>query len=231
MIAMLRVGIVVACLALAGCEDGVPSAPDAIIHRPEYNPPTPVTVRWEITNNAGEQQPCPDGFDIAEVVVAGYSGRTMPYPCADRIAMFTLISREREQHGLLIRISRSLGGEVFIASGSPGIYLPPTGTPIEITFSWVTDLGHLHVAWLLQQAGGTTTCAEAGLSLVHLDVTPASGPTVSRTYPCSDEAAWIKDLPSGPAHVVVIAGASTVAIDTVVPTWQRLASIDAILSF
>ena len=172
---------------------------------------------------AGELQPCPPGFDVAEVMITSsrqISSFVTPFPCADGVGMVTTHPSNRDSNGVFVRISRSLGGEVFGTSGAPGVLISPTGTPFETTLVVITDRGSVGVSWTFTQAGMPRTCEEIGVMTTQVDFIPSTGLTVTEIVPCPYFQTGAR-LPSGPARVVISAGSASgsasASSDVVVP--------------
>ncbi len=205
-----------------GCDgEGGSSVVDASTSLPPFS----VTVHWKLENAAGEPQPCPAGFDTAEVVVQSVRGAppiSHLFPCADGIGIVTIKPVPRDSYGVMVRIRNGPDGPLFGESF-------PAFASGTVSLTVITDLGRLMVHWTLSQGGVTRTCADLGIDMVQIEVTPAQGQPVTRSASCVLRQEPTNPLPTGTARVVVTAGTKSGSIDNVmVPTGGLFADVPPI---
>jgi hypothetical protein len=216
-----RVFVVFGVLAV-GCDGGGGSS---VVDASTDLPPFSVTVRWKLENAAGEPQPCPAGFDTAEVIVLGVRGGVQssnPFPCTDGEGVVTIRPVPRESYGVMVRIRDGVDGPLF------GETFPALASG-DVTLTVITDLGRLRVHWTLSQGGVTRTCADLGIDMVQIEVTPAQGQPMTRSAFCVLGQEPTNPLPTGTARVVVTAGTTSGSLDNVaVPTGGLFADVPPI---
>jgi hypothetical protein len=61
----------------------------------------------------------------------------------------------------------------------------------SVSFTLVTDAGRANAYWHLKKSsGGNASCSELGIEQVRLDMIPTSGPTLTKTAPCTGYPAY-----------------------------------------
>jgi cysteine-rich repeat protein len=169
---------------------------------------TAVTVHWKIQNSAGDQQPCPAGFDTVEATRIGprSTGTPIPFRCEDGQAQLEWLEVPRNPaFGLRLRITSSTSHEVF---GETMVSLHSEGVPLDVTGTLVTDIGRLHLHWTLSRAGVPSSCDALGVATIKIAVISTAGPTVMLAGTCSSGYPT-GDLPTGTYRVEMSASSAT----------------------
>jgi cysteine-rich repeat protein len=140
-----------------------------------------VRVSWRLTTLAGETQPCPDGFDVAEVIAQQHS-MMLPikraFDCSAGTADLVLEELAPIGHDIKVLI-KSASGQLYGESMIDHIDIKTeTGSSHEI----VTDAGKIHVWWKVWLGTQPTLCD--GVSTVQVAVRDTSGTIFSQAFPC-----------------------------------------------
>jgi cysteine-rich repeat protein len=212
-----------------GCDDGNNDSGDGC--SASCSTETTITTHWKLEDHAGVPQPCPAGFDLAELRVAhARSGeQAFPFPCEAGQGTVQVLGAARDAVGAVrVLVKSSATQEVF---GETWYATVPSGGGVaDVTVTMITDVGRLHLFWGLSRAGAPTTCTALGVANVQIDAIPAVGPTISLVGACSPSDYPTGNLPSGTYRIVLSAssasGPGSGTLDgVVVPTGGQLANV------
>lgn len=190
---------------------------------------TAVTVHWKIQNSAGEQQPCPAGFDTVEAtpIATRSAGTPIPFRCEDGQAHLEWLEVPRSPaFALRLRIMSSTSHEVF---GETMVLLHSEGVPLDVTGTLITDIGRLDLHWTLSRVGVLSSCEALGVATIKIAVISTAGPIVTLAGTCSSDYPT-GNLPTGMYRVEMSASSASGpgfgARDGVaVPTGDLLANV------
>jgi cysteine-rich repeat protein len=141
-----------------------------------------VRVSWRLTTLAGETQPCPDGFDVAEVITqegiwSAEVKRT--FECAAGATDVVLEKRSSEVgHDIQVLI-KTASGEVY---GESEIDEVDVERRSDSSHRIVTDAGKIHVHWGVWVGNQPTFCS--GVAAVDVVVRGAAGTVLAQSFPC-----------------------------------------------
>jgi cysteine-rich repeat protein len=188
-------------------------------------------VSWRLATLAGEPRPCPDGFDVAEVVTqeGTFSVKHMArFDCAAGEGAVIVEQHSPEiGHDVQVLIKSSATGELYGESEIDHVDLQRrTSTSHAIP----TDAGKIRTHWTIWVGQTPTFCA--GVASVDVVVRSTAGALFSGTFPCGQNVGLTPLLPAGSYRVEVTAqraGQSrTAALDGVaVPTGGRAVLTDS----
>jgi cysteine-rich repeat protein len=194
-----------------------------------------VHVTWRLATLAGEVQPCPDGFDVAEVLA---TPSTFVVPIKQRFDcaagegdLWIEVNDSLPPYDVWVLIKNGATDELYGLSAIDRVDV--RGTELDTDHTIATDAGTITVGWSVWDGNQPRFC-HGFVSSIDVVVRGEAGAPIAQSFTC-DTLGVTQLLPTGTYRVEVAAVAgtrtATAAVDGVaVPTGGRtiLQSVDLV---